>query len=158
MSKAHQYLEENIAEYGWTAVGTETHDGVPFLYTIGLTEKYNHPEVVITGIGMQQAKAIVDCAVKKIEDGRQFGVDEISDEVIIGSDGSSVNVKFVSTNMHNRIRYMCQAYYHHDENDFKALQLLWPDTSGVFPDNENFEEKFKSQFLLNTPVSYNSGS
>jgi hypothetical protein len=152
MSMAHKHLEDNIDEFGWTAVGTQTEDGIPFLYTIGLMEKYNHPEIIVTGINMGQAKAIVDIAVSRIANGRQFGAGEISNEVIDGPDGAEAKVKFVQTSLHCRMHYMCQAYYHHNENDFQALQMLWPDTNGNFPGDGDFDEKFKAQLLLTEPV------
>lgn len=153
MSMAHANLRKMIEEFGWTAVMTETEDGHPFIYTIGLEESYNHPEVFISGMG-RQGKDLLDIVVHFIaDDGRQFGDGEIANDVIVGRDGEPMPVKFVDTSMHCRINYMCQAYYHNEEKDFKAIQMLWPDTQNKFPDDEEFEEKFKSrQRLLVEPT------
>jgi hypothetical protein len=57
------------AEYGWHAMNVV--DGhPPWTFTIGLSETWNHPELIIIGRSRATAHEMLDAIVVEIDDGR----------------------------------------------------------------------------------------
>ena len=61
---------EAIDTYGW-AITTVEHDR-PWAYTIGLLERFNHPELVIAGVGLDLAADILNGLGEEIRQGQRF--------------------------------------------------------------------------------------
>lgn len=143
MSRAVQYVQDMIEKVGWAVIGTTCPNG-PYAYTIGLQQFCNSPEMIVTGINMEVAHSFLQKAVKQIVNGMVYNTDDQFGGII----GNDYNVRFNAVSKENRINLMCQAYYHNDMTDFRAIHMVWPDRSGKFPGDIDFDEKFKFQFLL----------
>lgn len=144
MSKAVQFVQDMIEKVGWAVIGTEREKGGQYTYTIGLQQFCNSPEVIITGIDMNVAHSLLHGVVKNIVSGVVYNTDDIFTGIL----GDDRPVKFNAVSKENRINLMCQAYYHNDMNDFRAIQMIWPDSNNKFPGDVGFNKKFKFQFLL----------
>lgn len=140
-------IEEMITEHGWTVVGTGTKHGLPFSYTIGLCDNLDHPEIVIVGMGMRQAHTLLHVVVNLIKDGTKFEDGQESLEVIKSAHfGCGLPVRFSAVDDDYKARNLCQAWYHHGEKPFEALQMLWPDENNKFPGDSRYNHN--EQFIL----------
>jgi hypothetical protein len=58
-------LDLTIRTYGWRL--TQVTDTMPWSYTIGLTESYDHPELMITGLELEMQSSVIRRIVGPIE-------------------------------------------------------------------------------------------
>lgn len=144
---ALKIVEDNIKEYGWTQIGTETLYGLPFNYTIGLNECLNHPEIVIVGMSSLQAQQIIINIIEKINEGSSFKNGDIALGIISSSRfGCDLEIKFTDVITEFKYKNLCQAWYHYN-GDFDAIQALWPDEMNKFPGDPGYNHR--QQFILN---------
>ena len=55
------------------------------------------------------------------------------------------DVKFINVKVKYYDEYFGQLQGYYGSNDFKVLQLVYPNTMGVWPDNKNANEWFKKR-------------
>lgn len=111
----------------------------PFAYTVGLEFLYEHPELLVYGLPPDLSGALLNGLAGAVQEGRRFGPGEIcsTDEFGLGFD-----VKFGTVLEHHREDIMLTACWFHGGSGFRALQLLWPDENGRFPDHPLFQKEF----------------
>ena len=138
------YLEKvtgMIEEHGWIiqAVGTN-----PMLfYTVGLAQK-GLPEVVVTGLPMDAAQSVLNVFARKLVNGT-FPLDEDAiqsgakfDDVL---EGYKAKLRWVAP---AHVRELRVAKVIAQTEDFKALQIVWPDREGRFYGEAGFEDKYEA--------------
>lgn len=117
-------IEENIEKYGYSVIATSTHEGIPFAYTIGLSE-LDIRELVIVGLPPNTAHMIIANAVGNIMDRNEY-----QDEEII-SDLCNLTIKASHLHTSEKPASQCfQAIYRNENSLF--TQLLYPDKNGMF--------------------------
>ena len=138
-------VKDHIEKYGCHIVLLNPVDDLPgFGYTIGLYEKYNHPEIICFGLSNDVLMGVLNDACSDIKEGCKFTTDKREDHLIDG-----YNVEFLSVNSDYYANYVGYARWYYHNVDFPLLQLVWPDKSGVFSweDNFNPDRKFKQPLL-----------
>lgn len=141
-------LDEKIKIFGFSIVSVFSDGESPgFSYTVGLTETYRHPEIIVFGLPQTVAASLFHSIV-----------DTILDEgVVIETDVSytklaNLPLEFSFVGMERAEPYMlaCSARYH---EDFAVLQMLWPDKSGHMPYDVLFDfELKKTQPVLSETI------
>lgn len=136
-----QKIEDDIERVGWSAVGVM--DNPPFTYTVGLTESYDHPELIIYGIGAETAHGILSVAVHHIEKeyeggvGKTYEAGQRYDEILDGYE-----VLFVDHPADFPLT-AAASYYKAMGKEWEALQLVWPDVEGKFPGEESMDPDYE---------------
>lgn len=141
-ARINAYMEKvasMVEEHGWIvqAIGTS-----PMLfYTVGLAQK-GLPELVITGISVEAAQSIINTFARKLVEGK-FTLDDAAmergdkfDDVL---ENYSAKLRWVSP-MQTRQLNVARVFAQSDE--FRAVQIVWPDPKGRFEGEAGFEEKF----------------
>lgn len=125
-----------IERVGWAAVGVfaASHDDASFSYTIGLTETLQHPELIIYGVHYQQAHSILACAIDLIKEKELLLTPGEKYQGIVSK--YPILIRDVADPA-SRPLNMATRYYGHP---VMAVQLVWPDESGLFPGDEGCEE------------------
>jgi hypothetical protein len=122
-------LLDNVLKHGWhvTAVGRGDGPGHPsFAYTVGLTHRVNHPELLISGLPISLMGRVLNDVGDRVLEGHRFTsgmaiegalthVPLLCEEV--EPEALGVTVKFSS-------------WFH--RRPVRAIQLVWPDTAGRF--------------------------
>ncbi len=128
-----QRMVDKITKYGHmvqSVFPAEGDDGVPFSYTVGRTIQ-RAPELLITGpLPMQVQAALLNDAAA-IED---LAAGQERDDLIQGGVMRVVSVDA-------RASEMFQAIYLFEPTPIRALQLVWPDTQGRFPNDEGYDQE-----------------
>lgn len=119
----------------------------PFVYTIGLTETYNHPEFIMIGdIDLEQMIDIVGtCAAKlKTAPTHYVGKEEV-DQVLM----YNINNKLIdgiigckTVVMQNLAEYMGQACNRYGLEGFSAKQIIIAGPDGRLPWDENADPEW----------------
>ena len=139
-------LDSKISRFGWTAYYIFDGPGPPWLYTIGLVERFDHPELIILGLSPEAAHGLVNQFVQTLEDGGSF------------KPGRQTLRRFEGYRM--ALVAVDDAYWQEPEDYFlgwldyykatrrsvpqRALQLVWPDEADRLPWESGFDDRLSS--------------
>lgn len=119
---------QDIKEIGWHVVKIlEDETGPSFCFTIGLYKTFKHPEVVIIGLDMDLAHAILNNIGKSIKEGKRYETGEKHNDILDGYDCIMINIekKFYE-------EYLGYAMWYYNSH-FPAIQCIYPTVKGYFP-------------------------
>jgi hypothetical protein len=135
-------MNERIEHFGWVvqAVFPTEHDAikVAWSYTIGLTRHFDHPEIIITGLTPDLAQTLLNDVGGRVSKGECFGPEQLYDGII-----AKYAVKFRRVLDVTAGDYFNIGAHYYQGYDFTALQMLWPDTDGRFPDEVRYSSGFQ---------------
>lgn len=135
-------VRQNVKRVGWHATGVfpDQSTAVPvfWLYTTGLWQTYQHPELMIFGVNPNAAHGIVTGVVQThIAKGRVFADGERVAGLVIGP----FDIFFRAAPAMDE-EYPCStSKFFYGHADFPVLQLVLPDTHNRFPWDDACEEK-----------------
>jgi hypothetical protein len=129
--------EERIGQYGYTLIAVFDPDEVdpPFTYTVGLSRSC-HPELILVRMNPRQASSILGSIAEAILRDGPIATGKRLAGFIDGYDIKAVPVP-------NSPLAMARHFY---GPEIKALQILWPDTSGVLPGETGFDETYAQPY------------
>lgn len=133
-----QKVKLNIDQFGLQVIHVSSTSYLPsFAYSIGLTETYNHPEIICFGLPNEIAHEIINDVAAMIKKGEQIKSENIYNEIF--QDNRAI---FLKVDMRNIQDYFGTALNYYGDKNFEALQLVWTDRNDKFPWEEGFEEEF----------------
>lgn len=128
----------DIARVGWSVIGIEeSEEGPQYAFSVGMGYTLGTPEIAIMGLRFATAGHIINDIGELMRSGRVFAPGERSDEVV-----ASFPVEFIEIAPRFYAEYFGYARWLNRGNDFRMLQCVWPDKSGVFPGEEGYEAGF----------------
>lgn len=120
---------QQIECHDWSITDIREEDGKPgWAFTIGLFEKFNHPEITIFGLKPESRISILNWIGQNVRGGVSFVADKEHDWVLEGHGCWSRNVQ--------KLWYgdlFGWAIWFYGGSDFPVVQCLWPATDGSFP-------------------------
>jgi hypothetical protein len=146
-NKEHKHIDRdkllektklNIDKFGLQVITVSTESYNPtFAYSVGLTETYNHPEIICFGLPNDLAHQIINDVVEIIKKSGAIKTDKEYDNIFRDS-----RATFLKVDKRNIDDYFGVALEYYKDMVFEALQLIWTDRNDKFPWEENFEEEF----------------
>lgn len=138
--EAEENIRLNIAEHGYFIALFHSDGYMPAMaYTIGLFETFQHPELIIFGLDLNEMGDILNGLVMDIKTGKQFVADQEVSEIL---EGYNVHIAKVDSSFY--AHYLGYAiWYYKDLESFPVLQLIWPDNSGKWPWEKTFNQDLK---------------
>lgn len=135
-------LLRGIQECGWYVLKvSEDIEGPGFAYTVGLWGNYQHPELIIFGLDLDVMHQILNVAGNAIrEDQRRFEPGELDAGLVEGYSCAFVNVAPEAYQ-----EYLGYARWLYRQQDFPALQCVWPDRRSYFPWQPDFSEDLRTR-------------
>jgi hypothetical protein len=130
-------MEEEIAavvhEHGWFAASISDH-APPLLYSIGLMQTCNHPEIVVFGLDPDDAYAMISDLFRRIGAGRSFASPGVH-ALTIGGIDRRIGIRTVHPTQHPLYLGFAMGYCRHIGRwgELEAVQAFWPDRAGRFP-------------------------
>ena len=137
-------LDEAIERFGWAAIGvmpTFEEPCMPFTYTVGLYNFDKHPELIVVGLHPEQAHGMLWGLYERVRKGERFEAGQRDSHVIQNHD-----VIFQAMPPSGAPLHQAREYFEVDE--LPALQVVWPDTNGRFPFEEDFEQEFVGRQVI----------
>ena len=122
-------VRRDIDETGWHLVMIPPEHGTPgWAHTLGLWERYEHPEFVIFGPDLESIGPLANRLGTLVRGGRQFAADTNEDGILQNHTIAirAVAPKWVPV-------FLGNAAWHYEREDVPALQAFWPDPGGHFP-------------------------
>lgn len=125
-------VRADIARHGWhvVLVPPET-DSPGWAHSIGLWERFEHPELLVFGSEPRQLGALVNALGERVRGGRRFAAGELDAGVLAGLPFAFRAVAPRWTNV-----FLGNAAWHYRSERVAALQGFWPDRGGRFPWDE----------------------
>jgi len=130
MEPYEQNILQHIEKHGCSVTSVFDPEELlpPFSYSIGIAQSCGAPELIIIGLGSKLSHRMVNEYNRRVQSGERFlpGVNYLG-----FLEGFAV--QFGPVTREHREEYMRSACWLHDGSEFDALQLIWPNTSGIWP-------------------------
>lgn len=134
-------MRRDIAQEGFFVMAVFGSDTTPaFTYTIGLTETFKHPELLIFGLPVEYSHHVMNDAVSRIKRGAVYGDGDLIKNVLV----LPLAVRSVSMEKADEYTVQLFNYYRHQLTAPRVVQLVLPDTKGRFPWHADFEEHLRT--------------
>lgn len=141
MNNADESLstKDLIARYGWAVTMVpDDEEGPGFAYTIGLWQRFSHPELLMQGLPLEVMFGVLNIAGERIRSGERLSVGLIDPELL---EEAACGYRAVPKEKHGE--YMGAAVRHYGHDDFEALQILWPDAQLRLPDTDACDDEIR---------------
>lgn len=125
-------IRSDVDAFGWHCLSVspcEGEAGESFTYTIGLVETFDHPEIMIFGLGNKVSHGILSNCVEMIRKGVAFQADIDYPGVI----GAGYKVVFKKVLPEFLPEYFGAASRFYGDKPFNGLVMFWPDKAHQFP-------------------------
>lgn len=129
-------VENDVKVHGWHVLSVFSENAPSFSYTVGFKETLNHSEVIISGLNTKLMHQLLNDIGELIKKGNKFSSGDTSNEVVKG-----YPVKFLAVSESNVQEYFRAASAYYGEGQFQALQCLWPDKNGTFPEKSDTNQE-----------------
>jgi Domain of unknown function (DUF4262) len=140
MDESDKKLLENIAKFGCQVMHISGEDDLPpFAYSVGIQKSSSAPEVVVIGLKQPLAHSVVNTYNNRIRNGEKFEIGKNYPDFI---EGFEVLVSKVDKSHFQE--YFGFNRWLYDGDNFDIVQLVYPNTSGVWPWQKEADDWFRS--------------
>lgn len=138
----------DVEKHGWSDMHVfpvPGQEGEPWNYSIGMLHTYKHPEICIVGMEQRQAHMVLWSAVDLIKKGVTLEPDTYVEQIIETFPMAIIEVDDILDDS-----YPLSMAYRFAEmfGPVTAVQLVWPDMSGHFPWQDEYDDNYRYQLLL----------
>ena len=134
-----EQIEATIEKSGCYVVLIEADSYLPaFAYSIGLFEKFGHPEIICFGLPVNFCASIINNACEQIQQGEKFRPTVLYPGFVEG-----YHIQLLSVDKDYYQNYVGYGRWYYGEKEFPLLQIVWPDKAGKFPWEEGFNTKWQ---------------
>jgi hypothetical protein len=134
----------DIEKFGLSVIIIEATDYLPsFAYSIGLWQKFKHPEIICFGLRNQTLHSVINDVADIVKSGQTIEANKIYNDFFENS-----RAEFLKVDKRNLDNYFGKAIEFYDSKEFPALQLIWTDREDRFP----WETGFENEFIYKQPL------
>lgn len=132
-------LFSDVETYGWHLVGIRAEDEIPgWSFTVGLWHSFRTPELAIFGLPPGVLTTSLNIIGEAARHGDPLQADTRRDDVL---EGYSLELKGVHRGWHRALFGYARWFYPPPKPEF--LQCVWPDMSGRFPWQADFDQRVR---------------
>ena len=143
LSDTDRELLRRLESHGWYVIKVGASDVEPaFAYSLGLYEKFRHPELILFGLDLETMHQLINDAGEQISKGHQYESGQQYGDLL---DDYPCAFRVVTREKYGRHLTYTQWFY--NGSDFPALQMVWPDMNSRFPWDTNFDERYRQDQL-----------
>lgn len=138
-----QEIFRRINQNGWHALHVPAQQGQPaYSFSTGHYLHKKHPEIIIVGAPEKIAQQLLEQVGLRVQAmGERLLANKPYRNFLQGLD-----VAFIPVAMKHYNTYLGfnNWFYYSLEHAYPVLQLVWPDTAGVFPWQRRYDQRFKA--------------
>jgi Domain of unknown function (DUF4262) len=139
LSDRDRELLGRLEAHGWYVIKVGAGGNEPaFAYSLGLYEKFGHPELILFGLDLDTMHQLINDAGEQIRSGRRY---EDGQQYIDLLDDFPCVFRLVRPEEYDGHLTYSQWFYRGSE--FPALQMVWPDMNSRFPWDADFDERYR---------------
>lgn len=136
-----QEILENIARFGCSVIHIPAEDDLPpFSFSVGLTKTTAAPELIVIGLRQELAHVIINDYQERLRSGEIFRAGERYAGFLEGFD---VMLARVAESFYDE--YLGYNLRFYDGANFEALQLIYPNTQGIWPWEHEADAWFRAR-------------
>lgn len=146
-------IQSNIDEFGCEIIEVEGNGYFPsYVYTIGLYQEFNHPEIVCFGLSCETMIDMLNQLKDTIEEANIcYEVDKMYYNIL----PKEYPITFLKVNHLYYSEYFDVAVDFYEKSGYSFYQLIWPDNSKLFPWQKHFDLNIKyNQPLLDRNLDF----
>lgn len=133
-------IQDNIDEYGCQVMQVPGDNYMPpFTYTIGIYQQYEQPEVICFGLSLEMMQTLLTNVKDRIEDGQTIE----AGKNYKGFLNDNFEVTFIEVDKTFYNEYLGYGTWFYGNDDFPALQMVWPDKKQNFPWDKKFDRELE---------------
>ncbi len=122
-------VRADIARVGWHVALVPPDEGTPgWALSIGLVERFDHPELVVFGPDLALLHPLVNHLGAKVRAGARYEAPSEHEGILQG-----YRVAFRPVDRKWYGPFLGNASWHYGHERFPVLQVFWPDRAGHFP-------------------------
>ncbi len=145
MDYVKQHVEPLIRRHGWMIQGVGGDEELSFAYTIGLTERSNHPELLVFALPPEVFHPILNELAGRVVRGGQVlplrhRIDDVANYPI-------QLIPIARPYRTSQYIFFNVARCYHQTVIVEAVQLVWPDAAGRFPWEDGFDTRYATPIL-----------
>jgi hypothetical protein len=124
-------IARNIGQYGWHCVHVLPNEESQqqFTYTIGFSESFSQPEVMVFGVPREKAHALLAACADVLKGGDSLEPGIADDRILSGGD----SVMFKTVRPAAFPEYLGTAMRYYGSKPFDATVMFLPDANHCFP-------------------------
>lgn len=134
IKRYHDKVDDNIKKYGYHVTFVFADSTPSFCYSTGIYKTFGIPEIFISSLPQNLSHGLVESYVNKFKNTDSIPVDKRIDDL---TDRFPIYLIDVSTD--KLTGYVLSSFRFYKNEDFKYVQLVYPDTEGHFPNDEGYE-------------------
>ena len=122
-------VQNDIQRHGWHVVLVPPEQDSPgWAHTIGLWERYRHPELLVFGSEPRVLTGLLNTLGERVRGGRRFAAGEQEEGVLQGLPFAfrAIAPRWIGV-------FLGNAAWHYRSESVPVLQGFWPDRAGRFP-------------------------
>lgn len=131
-------IRDSVARIGWHVIAVRGRSGEDpeFAYTIGLFERFKHPELLMYGLPAETLHSVLNAIGRRIADGERFEDGQRIADVLEEDLDLAVRAVRGRTTYREHFGY---ALWFYGGDWFPAVQIVWPDPENRFPWDAGFD-------------------
>lgn len=138
--KFFQQIDSLIRSEGFAFICISADETVPpYAYTVGITETYGCPELLIFGVGEQIANVVFHAVVDKIKNGSRF----VDGDLLVDVLNLPCAIKAISDEAARPFALNVFARYEGASQRPSFQQIVYPDRASVFPWEQGYDESMR---------------
>ena len=140
-SEYDKNLLKTLESVGWHNVHISEEGNTPaFAFSIGHFYKSNHPEVIVVGLKPEISQQLLNIVAIKVV-GAKIRIEPYKKYTDMTE---GLSLVFIPVSLDHYGKYLGYAnwFYGSMSKPYPALQMVWPDKAGIFPWEQNYDERF----------------
>jgi hypothetical protein len=129
----------DIERFGWHVVQISAEPDSPqFAFTVGLYYQFLQPEILIMGIDLAMSAHVLNDIGEAMRSGRKLVPGRYPDFV------KGFEIELAPIDLAHYPEYLGYAtwFYRSLPRPYPAMQCIWPDKAGVFPNEPEYDSRF----------------
>ncbi len=145
-SLSDEQVVADVKEYGWHVIKILDTDDTPgWVFSIGLYETFDHPEIVVFGLNDETALYVINAVGEAVRKGQRFEIDGLYSDLI-----ETYSCTFKPVNSVWYHDFLGYANWFYGGEDYPVLQCIWPDRNQKFP----WEPEFNANWVWAQPLLF----
>jgi Domain of unknown function (DUF4262) len=137
-------LVEDVEKYGCHIINVREENGiVGWGYTIGVYETVRQPEIIVVGLKPEAAHSVLNDCAGRLKGGARFEDGQREKELL-----TNVECEFRKVDRRWLRQLMGYAVWFYGDDDFPAVQCIYPDLNNHFPWEEGFDSSWRNRQAL----------
>jgi hypothetical protein len=140
----HENVDENIRKYGYHSTFVFSDKSPSFCYSTGIFKSFGIPEIFISSLPQNLSNTLIQCYVDKFKDTPTVPLNKRLEDLT-----DRFSVYLIEVPVENLIDYVLSSVRFYDSNPYKYVQLIYPDTTGLFPNDAGYgyDQMIMGQFV-----------